>query len=234
MEAYYVEFVTIALAHLIAVASPGPDFAIVMKHSIQYGKRIALITSFGVGTAILVHVIYALAGIGLIINSTPWLYDALIIVASGFLIYIGMSAIRSPSSSISKRAISAHSDEPDSKEAGHLQSSEVLTNNQMSDKKAFVIGFMTNGLNPKATLFFLSLFTVVVSESTPFEVKGAYGVYLALATMAWFCFLSLVLTRPKVRAFFNNKGYVFDRVMGVALLLLAANILYSELLSRLF
>ena len=92
---YALEFVTIAIAHIFAVASPGPDFAIVMKHSIQYGKRAALITSVGVGTAIFIHVAYALAGIGLIINATPWLYDVLIVIASLFLINIGLGAIRS-------------------------------------------------------------------------------------------------------------------------------------------
>jgi threonine/homoserine/homoserine lactone efflux protein len=213
LEAYTVEFITIALAHLVAVASPGPDFAIVMKHSIQYGRRIALVTSIGVGTAILLHVVYALAGLGLIINSTPWLYDALIVIASAFLLYIGFSACRSPKPAATQ---------------GGTESSKSFNAN-LSDKKAFIIGFMTNGLNPKATLFFLSLFTVVVSESTPFMVKTGYGVYLALATMAWFCFLSMMLTKQSVRQFFGRNGYLFDRIMGAALILLAINIIVSEL-----
>ena len=53
--------------------------------------------------------------------------------------------------------------------------------------RAFVIGFVTNGLNPKATLFFLSLFTVVISPDTPLLVQAGYGLYLAGATALWFC-----------------------------------------------
>ena len=210
---YALEFVTIAIAHIFAVASPGPDFAIVMKHSIQYGKRAALITSVGVGTAIFIHVAYALAGIGLIINATPWLYDVLIVIASLFLINIGLSAIRSKA---------------------HLQAnSESQANNAtISDKKAFALGFMTNGLNPKATLFFLSLFTVVVSLETPLIIKGAYGVYLAIATTAWFCGLSLVLSKKSVRQLFSKNAYLFDRIMGWVLILLAINILISEFGAR--
>ncbi|GAB2992862.1 LysE family translocator [Psychrosphaera aestuarii] len=210
---YSIEFLTIALAHLFAVASPGPDFAIVMKHSIQYGKRTALITSVGVGSAIFVHVAYALAGIGLIINATPWLYDLLIIIAASFLIYLGIGAVQSQAL-VSTAAIKESS------------------NPQLSDKKAFLLGFMTNGLNPKATLFFLSLFTVVVSIDTPMIIKGAYGVYLAFATAAWFCGLSLVLSRPYVRDLFSRNAYIFDRVMGLILILLAVNILYSEFGTR--
>ena len=210
---YALEFGTIAIAHIFAVASPGPDFAIVMKHSIQYGKRAALITSVGVGTAIFIHVAYALAGIGLIINATPWLYDGLIVIASLFLINIGLGAIRSKA---------------------HLQTnSENQTKaTSISDKKAFALGFMTNGLNTKATLFFLSLFTVVVSLDTPLIIKGAYGVYLAIATTAWFCCLSLVLSKESVRKLFSKNAYLFDRVMGWVLILLAINILISEFGSR--
>ena len=206
---YGAEFLVMAAAHLFAVASPGPDFAIVMKHSISYGKRIAIITSLGIAVAIFVHIAYALAGIGLIIKSSPWVYQGLIIVASGFLIYIGIGAIQS------KPNVKANDD-------------ITADTKVMSDKKAFTLGFLTNGLNPKATVFFLSLFTVIVDAQTPFVVKGFYGIYLALATFMWFLMLSLILTRPQVRKFFSERAYVFDRIMGWVLIVLALNILYSE------
>lgn len=212
---YYVEFLTIALAHLIAVASPGPDFAIVLKHSISHGRRVALYTSLGIGAAIFLHVAYALFGIGLIIHSTPWLYDVLIILASGFLIYIGLGAIRSQSATPQRI------------------NEEKEVSKSLTDQKAFFVGFLTNGLNPKATLFFLSLFTVIIDVKTPNEIKAAYGVYLAFATTLWFALLSLLLTKQNVRQFFQRKAYIFDRVMGWVLILLALNILYSEILNKL-
>lgn len=216
MDHYHlmIEFLTIATAHFFAVASPGPDFAIVLKHSINYGKRLAIITSLGVGAAIFIHVSYALMGIGLIISSTPWLYDLLILFASCFLVYLGFGAIRS--------AKSVKTNEPTNEKA-------VVV---ISSKRAFYLGFLTNGLNPKATIFFLSLFTVVVNAETPLIIKGFYGVYLALATTAWFCFLSLILTRPKVREFFNGHAHIFDRVMGWVLILLAVKITYSEIMTK--
>lgn len=198
-----------AFAHIIAVASPGPDFAIVMKHSINYGKRIAIITSAGVGIAIFLHVAYALAGIGLIVKSSPMLYQGLILVASGFLIYLGAGAVRA-------------------KPEAAMSAEGMLSSNKISAQKAFALGFLTNGLNPKATIFFLSLFTVIVSPDTPFVIKGIYGVYLALATFCWFLFLSLILTKPQVRQVFTRRGYLFDRVMGYVLILLAINILVNE------
>ncbi|MEP2652118.1 MAG: LysE family translocator [Paraglaciecola sp.] len=206
IEHYWLEFLTIASVHIFAVASPGPDFAIVLKHSIRYGRRLALITSIGVGVGILVHVVYSLLGIGLLIKANPDLFKIISYIAAAYLLYIGWGAIRSPAPSKDSSSVSG--------------ASGVM----ISDKKAFMIGFLTNGLNPKATLFFLSIFAVVVSADTPNLVKLAYGLYLAIATGLWFCFLSVILSSDKVRAFIGSKGYWFDRVMGAVLIILAVSL----------
>ena len=203
IQQYWLEFLTIASVHLLAVASPGPDFAIVLKHSISFGRRAAIITSIGVGVAILIHVAYSLLGIGILIKTTPVLFQVFSYVAAAYLLYLGWGAIRSPA--------------PKS-----LGAEEVGKPMQLiSDKKAFMVGFLTNGLNPKATLFFLSVFAVAVSPDTPNVIKLGYGLYLAIATGIWFCVLSLFLSSKKVTQFIGEKGYWFDRVMGVVLILLA-------------
>jgi threonine/homoserine/homoserine lactone efflux protein len=63
MHDYWVEFSKVAIAHLLAVASPGPDFALVLKQSLSHGRRVAVCTSLGIGTAILLHVTYSLLGL---------------------------------------------------------------------------------------------------------------------------------------------------------------------------
>ncbi|MBJ2135767.1 MAG: LysE family translocator [Paraglaciecola chathamensis] len=205
LSLYWGEFLTIAGVHLLAVASPGPDFAIVLKHSINYGRRIAMITSIGVGVAILLHVTYSLLGIGLLLKTNPLVYTIFSYVAAAYLVYIAIGALKSKA---------ADTTEP----ASEVSSSEI------SDRKAFAIGFLTNGLNPKATLFFLSVFAVAVSAQTPSSIKLAYGVYLAVATGMWFCFLSYLLSTRKVRAFIRQYSHWFDRIMGAVLLLLAAKL----------
>jgi threonine/homoserine/homoserine lactone efflux protein len=203
VEQYWVEFLTIASVHLLAVASPGPDFAIVLKHSINFGRRAAIITSIGVGAAILIHVAYSLLGIGILIKTTPVLFQVFSYVAAAYLLYLGWGAIRSPAP----------------KTLNNVKVEKVIQ--LISDKKAFVVGFLTNGLNPKATLFFLSVFAVAVSPDTPNVIKLAYGLYLAIATGIWFCVLSLFLSSKSVTQFIGEKGYWFDRMMGGVLILLA-------------
>ena len=77
---YLDEFLLIAIAHFFAVASPGPDFAVVLKQSIQQGRRNALWTSAGVGAAILLHVGYCVLGVALILTQSPNLFMTLKLV----------------------------------------------------------------------------------------------------------------------------------------------------------
>lgn len=92
---YMNEFLTIALVHLVAVASPWPDFAIVVRNSVAYGRRIAMYTSIGIGAAILLHVAYSLVGLSVVIATTPWLFTTFSYLAAAYLLYLAIGALRS-------------------------------------------------------------------------------------------------------------------------------------------
>ena len=213
---FWPEFILIASVHLVAVASPGPDFAIVLRYAVRYGRNVALAASMGIGMAIFLHVCYSLLGVGLLIKTTPWLFTLFSVLAAAYLAYIGWQAIRSG------EPVSVTTDD---KAEAIAESPSLL--------KAFTSGFVTNGLNPKATLFFLSLFAVIISPMTPVSYKVIYGVYMAGATAVWFFFLSVILTREKVRSFLLRKGYWFDRLMGGVLLALAMHLIYGAIQSQL-
>jgi threonine/homoserine/homoserine lactone efflux protein len=206
---YWAEFFTIAIAHLFAVASPGPDFAVVMRQCITGGTRSGLWTSFGVGTGILLHVSYCLLGVALLLSSSPGLFDTVKIVAALYLLYLGLQSLRASF----KPAVPAT-------QTGFATGLRPI--------RAFLLGFFTNGLNPKATLFFLALFTLVIDPGTPLGIQIVYGIYLALATFAWFASLSLLMGRQDVRGFVLKAGVWFERGMGIILLALAAQLLLSR------
>ena len=210
------QFLLIAMVHFLAVASPGPDFALILKQSIRYNRRIAIYTSFGIAAGIIVHVTYSLVGIGLLIASDERLFTALKYIAASYFCYIAWQCLRAK--------------KPDNKSLPQSGVSKVvLAANSPSAKKAFLNGFLINALNVKATLFFVSLFSVVIAPETLLSIKIAYGAYLVAATAAWFCFLSYVLTQERVRFILQRKGYILDRIMGLVLLFLAFQLVLSEL-----
>lgn len=205
---YWAEFLTIAVAHLFAVASPGPDFAVVLRQSVLGGTRAGLWTSFGVGTAILLHVAYCLLGVALLLSQSPALFNTSKFIAAAYLFFLGIQSIQ-------------HSFKNDK---GEKLIAEPAV---LEAKKAFILGFLTNGLNPKATLFFLALFTVIIDVSTPTSIQLLYGLYLATATFAWFAFLSMIIGISSVRLFILGLRVWLERGMGAILLLLAMQIVLS-------
>ena len=209
MTSYWSEFLLVALAHLVAVASPGPDFAMVLRQSITHGRRPAVWTSVGIGTGIFLHVAYSLLGIGLLVRSSVLAFNILKWLGAVYLAWIGQKALRAKPF--------ANGAAPTATAAGGAPATP-------GRRAAFVTGFLTNALNPKATLFFVALFSVVINPRTPVLIQGAYGVWMALATMGWFTLVSLFFSQERVRAAFLRCGHWFERTMGVILLALGVRL----------
>lgn len=206
MQSYWPEFLTVAIVHLLAVASPGPDFAVMVRQALCQSRRNALLTAFGIGIGILVHVTYSLLGIGLIIQQSLVLFSILKIIGAIYLTWIAIQCLRSKGGSMYVDTEGA------SRQTGF---------------GAFRLGFLTNALNPKATLFFVSLFSVLISPDTPIAIQTGYGLYIAVATGLWFTLVATFFTLPRVRKAFNRFGVWLDRMMGGILLLLAGQLLFS-------
>lgn len=205
---YGSEFLTVAVVHLLAVASPGPDFAVMLRQALTQTRQRALLSALGIGTGILLHVTYSLLGIGLLIQQSMMLFTLLKVIGALYLAWIGFQCLRA--------------------RAGTQQQSPVVAVAQ-TRWAAFRLGFFTNALNPKATLFFVSLFAVVISPGTPPWMQAGYGLYMALATAIWFALVALFFTLRPVRSGFARAGHWLDQLMGLVLLLLAGQLLLSVL-----
>lgn len=206
MNSYWPEFFTVALVHLLAVASPGPDFAIMLRQALCQSRKNALLTAAGIGAGILVHVSYSLLGIGLLIQQSILLFTILKVAGALYLTWIAIQCLRA-------------------KAGGIYVDTETST--RQTGFAALRLGFLTNALNPKATLFFVSLFSVIISPGTPVAIQAGYGAYMALATGIWFALVAVFFTLPAVRKGFNRFGHWLDRLMGGVLLLLAGQLLLS-------
>ncbi|MCF6326031.1 MAG: LysE family transporter [Devosiaceae bacterium] len=204
-----VEFLTILGAFGIGAISPGPDFAMVLRQSIAHGRSTAIVTSAGIASAILVHGTYTILGLGLIVAQSLIMFTILKFAGAAYLIWLGIAALRAPAP----------------KEATNFNEANGAGQTWL---KAFSIGFLTNLLNPKAVLFFVALFSVLVSADTAIIWQGVYIISMALMLLIWFVLVSLFFTEPRIRAGFYRMGKWFNRVTGVALILLALRLLVAQ------
>jgi|TARA_B100001750_G_scaffold70726_1_gene56426 RhtB (resistance to homoserine/threonine) family protein len=193
------EFLTIAILHLFAVASPGPDFLLVTRQSLKFGRSVAIWSSAGIATGILFHSFIAITGVSLIISSNPNLFDWLKVCAAIYIAYLGCLSFFSKSRS--------SKDKDGRKNEKHFG--------------AYILGLITNILNPKAILFFVTVYTAVVNESTTKPLLSFYGLYMSVTTFIWFSCISYIFSNQAMTNKYQNFIPIFEKVIGIILIIIA-------------
>lgn len=209
MHNYLAEFLTIVVAHGLAVASPGPDFAVVLRQSLHHGRRAAMWTSVGIGCGLCIHITYSLLGLGLFLKRSPVALETVKWLGAAYLAWIGVQALQAK----------ARADDIDLRGG-------VGT---VSPHAAWMTGFLVNLLNPKAALFFVSLFPLAVSVNTPRLVQIGYGVWMTVSSVLWFWLVALIFTRTEMRRTFLRHGHWIDRALGVVFLSFAVSLAFTTL-----
>lgn len=206
---YVTQFLTVVIVHLLAVMSPGPDFVMVTRNSLVYSRKVGVYTSFGLGIGIAVHVTYCLLGIGLLISQSILLFSIIKYLGAGYLIYIGYKSLKA---------------KPQAEKNEEIQKAEK----QISPLSAIRIGFLTNVLNPKATLFMLALFTQVINPGTPRLIESLYGMEMVAMTIAWFSLVSVFFSNPLIKERISKVQHHIERVTGAVLILLGIKVALSS------
>lgn len=189
------ELIAVVTITLLAVISPGPDFAMVTRNSLMLSRRVGVLTALGIGLGVLVHVTYTLIGVGLLIQQSLWLFNTIKLVGAIYLVYLGVKMLRA-------------------KPSGTLIDNIVAP---LSDAAALRTGFLTNALNPKTTVFIVSLFMQVVRPATPLAVQIGYGAFISVAHMAWFGLVALCFSAGIMRDRLLAVRHWIDRAFGVLL-----------------
>ncbi len=205
---YLPEFLTVVAVHLLAAMSPGPDFVLVSRNSLVYSRKAAVYTAVGLGFGILVHVTYSLIGIGLLIAKSIFLFSALKFIGAGYLIYIGAKSLRA--------------------KTPQTQIAEIRTDQALGALAAIRMGFLTNVFNPKATLFFLALFTQVINPHTPKFIQVLYGLEMSLMTFAWFALVAATLSQNSIKARVASIQQRLEHVFGAILIALGVKVALSS------
>ena len=171
-------FVSAAIAHLLAVMSPGPDTAIIFQQSFAKGRKSGILTAVGIGTGIFLHCLLAISGISILLYSTEEARFIIKILGASYLIYVGFQSLLLQDAS-----------EPKTR-------TTIFTH-------PFLIGLITNILNIKAFLFTVSLFSFINLQPDSL-MSWIYLFYFPVITAAWFSFVSYALTHEALGDIFDQ------------------------------
>ncbi|TDQ34797.1 threonine/homoserine/homoserine lactone efflux protein [Thiopseudomonas denitrificans] len=204
-------FMTVALAHFLALLSPGPDFVLVVKSAIRNDRSKAIGVAAGISTANALYIALCLIGVGALLASSIWLMVTLKIIGGLFLIFLAIQALRAKRSAYAQLSVE----------------NDQIKNGEASFIKEFVTGFMSGILNPKNLLFYLSLFTVVLTNDVGLVFKIALGVWMTLVVFFWDTAIIFMLSTNKARSRFTKLAYYIDKLTGAILGLVGISIVKS-------
>ncbi|WP_296228014.1 LysE family translocator [Ralstonia sp. UBA689] len=195
------ELLAVAVITILAVVSPGADFAMVTRNSLLYGRRAGVLCALGIALGVQVHVFYTMFGVGLLIAHAPTLLHGIKLVGAAYLVWIGWKTL-------SAKVLPS--------------GGEVIRDNAgdraLPTSAALRMGFLTNALNPKTTLFVVSTYTQVVHPGTPLAAQFGYGLFMSAAHAAWFALVATMFASGVLRRSLLARQRMVDRVIGVILI----------------
>ena len=194
-------FIWSALAHLIALTSPGPDTAVVLRQVSLYGRKEGYKTSIGIGIGIYIHCVLAVNGISLIIISNDLYKFMISLVGGAYILFLGISMLKSD-----------------------LREVPVVQNKSLENANSILNGLITNIFNVKAFLFFVSLFAVLIDGLSSFYFY-IYPIYFAITSSLWFMLLSYLTTISKNKSLNIYSNTYIAYIMSITLCLIALFIL---------
>ncbi len=233
-------FLLITSVHLLAAASPGPDFVLVSQQTLAKGRRTGLLCSLGITLGLAIHIIYSVLGLATVIAHSQPLLTAIKWLGGGYLIYLGWQGIQAKPK---KRVDLTVSDsqaiipETDTKTTPSIPNQLALIKKpviakdyQKAESTLAILrrGFFCNVFNPKAPVYFVAIFTLVLSPDIPLWQLSIYGVWMMILQMAWFSTVVMLLSIPTILRRFQRFEHWIDRILGSAMIVLGLNLIFRN------
>ncbi|WP_148863756.1 LysE family translocator [Marinobacter fonticola] len=201
------ELIAVVTITILAVVSPGPDFAMVTRNSYAFGRRAGLISAIGIACGVQLHVLYTVLGVAVAIEKSPLLFLVMKILGASYLIFLGIKSLTNKS----KLKL------------------EPTPSGAPTSFGAFRMGFLTNALNPKTTLFVIATYTQVVTVDSSVSSNFAYGLFISLSHWIWFSVVAYFFSAKALRRIMLDRQSVVDKSIGAILIGLGFSLFFANI-----
>ncbi|AKG69305.1 threonine export protein RhtC [Serratia fonticola] len=191
-------FLTVAMVHLIALMSPGPDFFFVSQTAASRSRREAMMGVVGISLGVMVWAGVALLGLNLILQKMAWLHQIIMVGGGLYLCWMGWQLLRSARSQNAQTAPAA----------------EVKVA-LPKPGRSFIRGLLTNLSNPKAVIYFGSVFSLFVGEDVGAGARWGLFALITGETFIWFTLVAIIFALPAMRRGYQRMAKWIDGLAGV-------------------
>ncbi len=204
----WLDWLSLASVCLLGAMSPGPSLAVVVRHTMAGGSPAGIQAGLAHGVGVALYAVAVVSGLGLLITTSPLLFQGLQWAGAAFLAYLGIQSLRSPA---------------ESEQEGY---------GERGNGTPLVHGFSVAFFNPKIAVFFLALFSQFLDPQASLPEKAGMVILMGSVDAAWYCLVAALLGNPRLLPRLQAARRSIDRVFGVILLLLAMRIVVSASLGQ--
>jgi len=193
--------------HLLALISPWPSTILIIKNSLWNSRKAGLATALGIGLGESIHVLYSILGLGFIISQSILALNTIKYAWALYLLYLAYKLFQSKGAKVT----------------------DIKQEKSLSPKQGVVQGFLTGVLNPKATIFFVSLFSLVIKPDTNINTLIILGVCMTINATLRFSLVSSLLTRDSIQTWYYKASKYIDKIFWWMLAVFWVKLLLSKL-----
>jgi threonine/homoserine/homoserine lactone efflux protein len=179
------------VAALLLNLTPGNDMIYVASRSVSQGVKAGIASAAGIFVGCFVHIFAAVFGLSIIISRSAYLFQLIKFAGAGYLIYLGVRSL--------------------------LSSSAVDTKSENFSKtgywKLFRQGVVTNALNPKVAIFFLSFLPQFIDPASHFFKFQLFILGTWFAAQGTLVLIIVAFILGKTKDFFRKNPQVW-KVQG--------------------
>lgn len=188
-------FLTVAAVHLLALISPGPDFFFVSQTAVSRSRKEAMLGVLGITAGVMVWSGVALLGLHIILEKMAWLHNIIMVGGGLYLCWMGYQMLRG---ALKNNPAPAHEPQIELARGG----------------RSFLKGLLTNLANPKAIVYFGSVFSLFVGDNVGSGERWGIFLLIALETFAWFTLVASLFALPTMRRGYQKMAKWIDGVAG--------------------
>lgn len=207
-EYFPAAFPALALAHFVALLSPGADFFLIVGHAVRRGLRGSAMICVGIAMANALYILLAIAGWSAI-RDNQTLFTLIECLGAAWLCWLGYLLIRS------------------SRQPATLDAEAAAA---LTPLRQWLAGFCSGMLNPKNFIFYMSLMAGILGSEVTTTQQITCGLWMFLMVLVWDLLVAWLIGHPRVKQCFARRIWLIERGAGLVLLGIGVGIVWKVIL----